>query len=86
MGERIEVRGGSVYRYLAPHPHLLPQALLSRCFVIPAKAGIQFLDFDEINLWIPAFAGMTGFFEFKSKNAFTVIKAINNGTLLLPQG
>jgi hypothetical protein len=41
--------------------------LVSRCFVIPAKAGIQFIEVDRKNLWIPAFAGMTDFFAIKPK-------------------
>jgi hypothetical protein len=54
---------------------------LSSCDTV-WKAGIQPLDIDGQNLWTPAFAGMTDFFEFKSKNTYSVVKVINDGTRL----
>jgi len=39
---------------------------ISRMFqVAHRKVGIQFLEIDERNRWIPAFAGMTDFFAIE---------------------
>jgi len=53
---------------------------VSRCFVIPAKAGIQHIDVDGRNFWIPAFAGMPGIFAAEPQSIFTVVNVKNNGT------